>query len=355
MVAAMSTAVTPPVILAACFFAEGETAPDWVHLIPGPEGSPILTVDGDRRGPFRLVNAEAVIAASMGTNRLGGDLAIDSNHAIDKLGPLGIDAPARGWITALEARADGIWARVKWTPEGARMVAAREYRGISPVIVPDANGNIHRILRAGLTNDPALLGLVSLNTAETAMNPLASLAKELGLKDDADEATLLAAVRALKDGAEAKETLTALSAELGVTGGDPKALLAAVKLVKGNGADGVALQAELTSVRTKLAEITLATKRAASETYVDGKIRDLVWGFNAANREERILLHMEHPDLVENLIGKNPKLGPTHLSHTPPAADGAVTLTAEQASVARSLGIPEDAYLKTLKTEKEQR
>ena len=338
-----------------CARSEGETAPEWIHLIPGTEGAPIRTVEGDRRGPFRLTNAAAVIAASMGAPRLGGELVIDSNHSTDKLGPLGIEAPARGWITALEARADGIWARVKWTPEGARMVASREYRGISPVIDPDEKGNIRRILRAGLTNDPALLGLVSLNTAETAMTLHASLAEMLGLETDADEAAILGAVRALKTGGAYTSELTALSAELGIEGADLNAILAAVRLVKAGGTEVVALQAELTTVRTRLDAITATQKRAASTAYIDAALAARRAGVNQGNRDELVALHMEQPTVIEKLIGGMPQLGPTGLPVTPPAAGGAVTLSAEQLVVARALGLSAEAYTKTLKAEQETR
>lgn len=341
----------PLITLAATVLPDGDGAPEWIHLIPGGDGALIPTVDGDARGPYRLVAAQAVIAASLDPRRLGGRLPIDVNHSIDKLGKLGGESPARGWITALEARADGIWARVEWTAEGARMVAAREYRGISPVIsAPD--GTIQRIWRAGLTNDPALLGLVSLNSAEIAMTLKTSLAELVGLTADAEDDALLGAVRALKGGDASKTTLTALSAELGVDGADLPMLLAAIRLNKAASADVVALTARLATAETGLATLTAVAKRAASEAFIDGAIADKRVGVRADNRNDLITLHMEQPATVEKLIGGMPKLGPTALSLQPPGAkDGVITLSSEQVAAAAALGVSTDAYLKTLKEE----
>ncbi|MGY6517055.1 phage protease, partial [Vibrio parahaemolyticus] len=75
----------------------------------------------------------------------------------------GLSAPARGWIVALQARRDGIWGKVEWTPEGRKLVPG--YRGISPVIRHDKqSGRIDAILRASLTNTPNLSGLVTLHS-----------------------------------------------------------------------------------------------------------------------------------------------------------------------------------------------
>ena len=45
--------------------------------------------------------------------------------------------PAAGWITAMEMRDGVIWAKVDWTGRAAVMIAAREYRFISPEFLVD--------------------------------------------------------------------------------------------------------------------------------------------------------------------------------------------------------------------------
>lgn len=126
----------------------GDAAPpEWVHLIPAGVFS-----GRDGRGPYRL-DAEAVLAAFAGH---GADLPIDYDHqsleAAAKAGPV----PAAGWITALEMREDGLWARVSWTPQAAELLAGREYRYLSPVFMHRKDGTVVELLGAGLTHTPNL-------------------------------------------------------------------------------------------------------------------------------------------------------------------------------------------------------
>ncbi|WP_259304674.1 phage protease [Thermomonas sp. S9] len=121
--------------------------PEWVHLIPAGVFS-----GRDGRGPYTL-DAAAVLEAFA---RHGADLPIDYEHqsltATDKAGPV----PAAGWITALDMREDGLWARVTWTPQAAALLAAREYRYLSPVFMHRQDGAIVELVGAGLTHTPNL-------------------------------------------------------------------------------------------------------------------------------------------------------------------------------------------------------
>ncbi len=146
--------MSPTIAICSAQALPATSIPEWVHLLPAGQ---VRTVDG--RGPYTVANATALCAASMA----GGKLALDENHATDLAAPKGLSAPARGWIVALQARQDGIWGKVVWTPEGRRLVPG--YRGISPVIRHDkSSGRIDAILRASLTNTPNLSGLVSLHS-----------------------------------------------------------------------------------------------------------------------------------------------------------------------------------------------
>lgn len=126
----------------------GDAAPpEWVHLIPAGVFS-----GRDGRGPYHL-DAAAVLAAFAAH---GADLPIDYEHqslsAADKAGPV----PAAGWITALEMREDGLWARVAWTPQAAELLAGRQYRYLSPVFMHRKDGTVVELLGAGLTHTPNL-------------------------------------------------------------------------------------------------------------------------------------------------------------------------------------------------------
>lgn len=135
-------------------FASELPAPDqvterqWVQLLPLGEARM-----NDGRKPLRVENAEAIIAAS--ARHIERGMAVDFNHAMDsddRTRP----APAAGWVERLEARADGIYGEIAWTSEGRDKIAGRVYRYISPVLLHDKAGRVTAILRAGLTNTPAL-------------------------------------------------------------------------------------------------------------------------------------------------------------------------------------------------------
>jgi phage I-like protein len=168
-------------------------APNWVQLLPeGPE------ITGRDTRNWTISNPQAVVAASLAR----GPLHIDYEHASEHRAPLGLEAPAAGWITALEARENGVWAQVEWTPRAAQMIAEREYRFISPTFVYDAKTNeIVEIISAGLTNQPnldmtALNQRGAVNRTGAPMN-LKALCQALGLTEEASAEAILAAVNAL--------------------------------------------------------------------------------------------------------------------------------------------------------------
>lgn len=141
--------------------------PEWVHLIPAG------TFSGrDGRGPY-LLDAPAVLAAF---NKYGADLPIDFDHqtldAAAKSGPV----PAAGWVKAVEARADGIWARVAWTAQAAELLAAKAYRYLSPVFRFDKRtGRVTALAGAGLVHTPNL----TLTAAATQGDPMPVLMERL--------------------------------------------------------------------------------------------------------------------------------------------------------------------------------
>lgn len=186
---------------AVCAIAVAGDAPDWIQLMPLGEVRP-----KDGRGPWTLSNPKAVIDAS----KAGLDkLPIDYDHQIDYAQQTGNAAPAAGWIEEMEVRDDGIYARVEWTEKGAAAIAAKEYRFISPAFaVNKKTGEITKILRAGLTNDPALflkaLANRQANAEEEDMDKLLKQLRQLlGLAEDADEAAVCSAV---KEAAEKAKT-----------------------------------------------------------------------------------------------------------------------------------------------------
>jgi phage I-like protein len=129
---------------------EYSSAPEWIELLPAGDFA-----GRDGRGPFRLSNPAAVVTATSGL-KMDAGLPIDYDHATDFAAPSGRPAPAAGWIRAIEVRDGALWGRVEWTSHGRSAVVTREYRYISPVFEYSQDGEVQRLLRAALTNNPNL-------------------------------------------------------------------------------------------------------------------------------------------------------------------------------------------------------
>ncbi len=122
-------------------------APEWLCLLPLGE----VTL-GDGREPFS-VDQEALEAMVRHFRARGLDLVIDYEHQT----LAGGQAPAAGWIKDLEAREDGLWARVEWTDAARSYLEAKEYRYFSPVLrLEKAMRRPVALLHAALTNTPAI-------------------------------------------------------------------------------------------------------------------------------------------------------------------------------------------------------
>lgn len=159
---------------------QASAAQQWVHLMPIGTWSA-----ADGRGPFLMNDPDAVITASIGGGR---PLPVDFDHAMEFAAPRGEPAPAAGWFERLEARADGIWALVDWTERAGAALKAREYRYLSPVFEHDKQGRVLRVVRAGLTNDPAFTQLAAVAAREQSMDLdklLAELRTALGMPERA--------------------------------------------------------------------------------------------------------------------------------------------------------------------------
>ena len=140
----------------------------------------------------------------------GTDVPIDYEH--QTLGgtfssPSGT-APAAGWIKRLLAESGvGLLAEIEWTDHAKKMLAAKEYRYLSPVaIIRKSDRKLVGIHSAALTNKPAIVGMLPIvNRAEIDLDdasdePLSLLRMELDLPADAaPQEVLLAASQRLVD------------------------------------------------------------------------------------------------------------------------------------------------------------
>ncbi len=351
-----AAAILQKATMAALDLDQTGEVPEWIHLLPTAKGS-IQTVD--RRGPYAVEDAEAIIAASFADQT---KLQIDENHAQDLKSAKGDPSPARGWITAMQARADGIWGKVEWTAAGRALVADKAYRAISPVVLHTRANQVMAILRASLVNVPNFKNLVSLNQ-EQPMDAMAQMAAALGLAEGASVEDILAAIKALKDkkpdgdAPALQAALQSAMSEIGVALGvaadaKPEAVVAAAQLAKGGKDSLVALQAQVTSLTTQLNSMQGDGKREAAERFIDKAIADRRAGVNAQNRAAMISLHQSDPATAEALVNGMPMLTTTGTVQAPPVAkDGVVSLNAAQIAACAALGISEEDYKKSLAEE----
>ena len=203
------------------------------------------------KGEF-LVDDQAVreLLAHAGSRKT--EIVVDYEHQTLK----DVEAPAAAWVKRLVDKGEaGIWAEVEWTPRGGEYVKNKEYRYVSPVIgVRQSDGRAVFLHNIGLTNTPAIDGMEPIthkDEGEESMNELlAKLQKLLGLGEDADEAAVLGAIKALKDESEVvahKDVLTALELPAQATVEQVPAKLTQLKNPAGfvPAADFVALKARM--------------------------------------------------------------------------------------------------------------
>lgn len=344
-----SAAVDDVVLCSAIDLVEpGAGEEHWVHLLPGSE---IRTEDG--RGPWRVKSMNALIAASL---KPGERLILDENHSTDLAAPHGLPAPAAGWIEELQARADGLWGRVKWTPAGAE--TRKGYRGISPALLIDKANNVLRVLRASLVNMPNLKGLAQLQARQTEidMDFLAKLAAKLGLADGASEDAVIAALD------KQAGTITALQSQIGAVAkaagvaedAAPEVVLNAVTTLTTKGGDAaaiVSLQTELAGVTTELNALKSAGAKSRAEAFVDGAIAAGRVGVKPL-RDHYVSRHMVNPADVEKEITGMPILnGQTVVpagQQPGKDANGKRVLTPEQETTVKLMSLDRDAYIAQL-------
>ncbi len=329
------------------------SVPEWIQIFPA---GTVKAYDG--RGPWRIANAGAVIAASYGLSR---KIHIDENHSTETAAKEGLPAPARGYVVEMDAREDGIWGRVEWTAAGRKLMEDKAYWGISPVFSFTDEGEVLRIKNVALTNDPALRELVALNSSKmgTGMNFLQKVAEALGLKADADEEAVFEALSARLNDDTPSEEQAALTAEMGnvrkalglsedASATEMLAVATSLKASSDGGAEQIAaLQAKVTSLEE-------AGTRRAAEEFVDKAMAEKRVGINAATRETYVKLHMENPARAQEMVSGLPTLGESHATDLPPGERFAA-LSAEQKQVADAMGLAHDTYLAQLKADAEAR
>lgn len=167
-------------------------------------------------GPWNLTpEAAARIIAANATR--SADIPIDYEHQLLSSADNGEPAPASGWISPRslvyisDGPEPGLYGAVKWTARAGALIAADEYRYLSPVFPYDpATGEPLDLLNVALTNQPGIDEPIRAALSarfthqETPVNEtLKKLLQALGLPETTAEADALAGVAALKAKADA--------------------------------------------------------------------------------------------------------------------------------------------------------
>ncbi len=343
MLSVNSTAIDPASI--------GTTGESWLQLLPAG------TVQGrDGRGPYLVGDAAAMSSIVRATEARAGstELVIDYDHqtVFGAVPGVGGRAPASGWMKQIEVRPDGIFARVQWTAAAAAAIKAGEYRYISPVFFYDQAGNVQAIVSAGLTNTPNfdLAGAVAarslLPTDDGA--PMKSIAKALGLAEDASEDTILAAVNSAllsqatlarvaeaagKKDARGDELVLAVQSASVAARPDPAKFVPVEQLV--------AVQSQLNVLTKTVTEDKAANAVAAAMTA--GKIAPALkdWALAYASSD---------PAKFAEFVAGAPVIvapgGSTAARGNPPATKGG-ELTDSELAVCRAMGLKPEDFKKT--------
>ena len=317
---------------------EGANLPQWIRLLP--RGQVELL---DSRQPFE-VDQESLDAMVKDFASRGVDLVIDYEHQSLK----GERAPAAGWIKELEAREDGLWARVEWTTQAQEYLRQREYRYFSPVLRLSPETRKPAVLmQVGLTNVPAIKHLPPLVARWGGQPPAAQELLRDG-REDKDRMRnkiecLVGLTPEAKDEVVWGKVLEAFQDLAGVLELPEDASVSQVKgavvALRAGGERLAEVQGELNTLKARLAEQTAA--RSVEEALKAGKVSpaQTVWAEEYCRRD---------PEGFKTYVTRAPKLVPTgeELRLLVEDLREAGQLLPEDLAICRALNLVPQEYLK---------
>ena len=326
--------------------ADGK-APVWVQLFPAGPGSPPST-DANGRTPIPPRCAP----------RRRRPAPIDYDHAAERPTNATQNTRAAGWIEEYSVHGPnnepGIWGRVDWTPEGAKAVAAREYRFISPSFAHTKDGNvITKIFRAGLINVPALEMMALASASQENTLDVKKLAAALGLPDTATIDDVMNAIAAMRTGNTSMAAqLKNVAVAAGITGekiGDNEiAAVCAKPRTPATGTEkiSVAAQQRIDDLEKTVATLSATMSGNTAATEVNAAIA--AGKITPAQKEWAVGYCSRDPAGFKTFIGNQPVI----------LANGRVALTGgdaakgeldeDQKSICAQLGVAEDKFKASL-------
>lgn len=301
-------------------------------------------------------------------------VVIDYEHQTHLSRQNGQPAPAAGWITALEATPEGLFASVEWTDKARAHIRAGEYRFISPTFAFDRHsGAVLELHSAALTNNPALDGMsaaqAKTHTQEDKhMDKLLALLRTLlGLPDTADEAQCAEALSLLSASVSGETTQTAAASRhlpqqnlIALLQSKDAALataqaeLAGAKAAPPDPGKYVALatfqavQQEAAQLRAKLADMEGAAAVAALSGEIEAALKDGRLAASAKPWAEG--LAKSYPDVLREFLKSTPPVAALKGTQTggkePDSTPGTASLTAEEEYARAQLGLTAEEYAK---------
>lgn len=243
-------------------------APAEIQILPYGE---IATPKGDF-----VVDEESLKSIINDFEGKKNDIVIDYEH--QTLADPPVAAPAAGWIKKLINKGrDGLWAVVEWTEKARQMIAAREYKYISPVFLKRVSDNkVLKLINAALTNLPNIDGMVPLVNKATKIEKeeghMKELLKTLGLPEDAKEEEAILAVNKLKESSAQKPAVSkAVLDALGLKENAAESeVIGTIMAMKQSHSTVEQLTSELTAIKNKLAE--KEANDAVEKAMQEGKI-----------------------------------------------------------------------------------
>ncbi|QUM72190.1 phage protease [Sphingopyxis granuli] len=333
---------------------------------PSRNGKPAIVRVDD------LAHAQRIASATAAYHRTN-EMVIDYDHqsVFGAKNGVGGKAPASGWSPNVFATEDGVFAKVDWTAAGAAAIVAKEYRYISPVFAHDKAGRPIFVVNATLTNTPSLdldavatafasldaeaaaLAFASAQSGEDSVN-LTSIAKALGLGEDATEEEVLRAIANLSGAA----TMTAIATALGAAEGDDLVAAATALKEKADNAGNpdpakfvpvetvAALQTSVQSLTGTVNQLQGDQRKAKiDQAQADGRLVPALVAY-ASSIADDAKLDEFLAALPTTGLGKPAISDPATLN-----AEG--KLTEEQIALCSSMGWDTEAYLAQLKKEAE--
>lgn len=185
----------------------------WFQILPlGEFPGVVERPDGSSERATQVLDRAALEAIAANYD---GETLIDyehHSHDLDKR------TTAAGWITGVQVRADGLYARARWSAAGRVDLVGGNYRSISPELegledLGNSRYRPHLLTGAGLTNRPRLKTLARISNRGTAATnepePKTSMKlinRELGLAEDAAESSAVESLKTIKNRAQSLET-----------------------------------------------------------------------------------------------------------------------------------------------------